>query len=284
MYSDVFDYPLTYNELYYFVMGEKISKREFYNLLMIDLIPKYVINIKKYYLLHGKEFTVEKREWREKISKKKWKKAITMNHILKNIPFVRMTAITGSLAYNSIRDKNDDIDYFIIVKKGHLWKTRLLIYSFVRLNELFGIKICPNYMISDQNLILHDRNSYSARELKQMIPLYGNDLFTDFVFKNNWVNDYYPNAQNRFNYKFKLTDLNESPIKIILEKFLSIRLFKIIERSEMHRQIRKIKKISTSKSENNFSKDCCKSHIDGHGIWINYKFNNRLNEIINNSN
>ena len=49
--------------------------------------------------------------------------------------------------------------------------------------------------------------------------------------------------------------------------------FDLIDRFEMHRQIKKINKISNQFSENDFSPVCCKSHLNGHGRRITQEFN-----------
>ena len=272
VYSDVFDYPLTYEELYQFIMGKKISKSDFDKILYSDLIPTFIRSNKNFFTLPMREEIIDKRISKQNISKTKWFQAFSLSYLLSHFPFVRMIAITGSLVFDNIKDKYDDIDFFIIIERNHLWTTRLFIYTLVRIFELFNTKICPNYIISDRYLELDDKNFYSARELKQMIPIYGENLFEKFKNSNKWADNYYPNAVNKNQLKFTFIKHKQSKIKSLLEKLLSNKIFSFLEIFEMNRQINRLKKISTSNSENNFTKDCAKCHIDGHGNWIKQKY------------
>lgn len=282
VYSDIFDYPLTYKELYQFVSGKKISENDFNRLLKIDLIPTYIQTKSKFFTLPQRENIIDLRISKLSISEDKWKQAFTLGYLLSHFPFVKMISVTGSLVFNNIKGKDDDIDYFIIIEKHHLWTVRLFIYILVRFLELFKIKICPNYIISTRKLELDDKNFYSARELRQMIPLYGKSVFEKFMHSNNWINTYYPNAINRKQLKFEIIEHKKSRIKAFLEKILSLRMFSVIEVFEMNRQIKRLKKISTINSENIFTKDCAKCHIDGHGNWIKEKYHSTFEKLFNN--
>lgn len=279
IYSNIFDYPLTYDELYHFVMEKKLTKDQFNSLLFKDLIPTYITTTNNFFTLVNREKIIQKRKSKMGFSEEKWKQAYTMSYILSHFPFIRMICVTGSLIFNNLKNKDDDIDFFIVIERNHLWKTRLFIYTFVRFMALFNIEICPNYIISDRNLELNDRNFYSARELKQMIPIYGQEVFENIIYANKWVDDYYPNAKNWKQGKFKLITHKRSLIKNFLERILSMRFFSIVETFEMNRQIKRLQKISTNNSENIFTPDCAKSHIDGHGNWIKQKFTDSLTNI-----
>lgn len=279
-YSSIFDYPLTYNELYSFVMGKKLSKTEFNELLFNDLIPEYIIFEQNYFTLPNKETIIKKRIDKYAISHAKWVKAYNLNYILSFFPFIRMISITGSLVFNNIKDRHDDIDMFIIVQKNHLWKTRFFVYGFVRILHFFKIDLCPNFMITDRFLELDTKNFYTARELKSMVPLYGLNLFNSFVSSNSWANDFYPNAITKNQMKFKIIGHKSSKIKNVLEKILSLKIFSHLEKFEMNRQIKGLKKLSKKESEIKLTVDCCKSHIDGHGKSITRLFESNL-EIFN---
>ncbi len=115
-----------------------------------------------------------------------------------------------------------------------------------------------------------------------MIPLYGCHLFKKFIESNKWANSYYPNSKNRNQLKYKIIQHKNSKIKNLLEKLLSLKIFSYIEAFEMKRQIKRLIKISTVTSENIFTKDCAKSHIDGHGNWIKQRYNTTFAKLLNN--
>ena len=280
VYSGLFEYPLTINELYYFVMGRSMSKRQF-NILLQELIPQYISKTENYFTVPGNESIIKKRLSRLSISEKKWFQAFKIINILSHFPFILMIAVTGSLVFNNIRDTSDDIDLFIIVNKHHLWKTRFLVYSLVRFLRLFKIELCPNYMITNKNLELSDQNFYSARELKEMVPVFGENLFDKIILANPWANNYYPNATYKNQYKFKIIKHETTYFRNIFEKILSTKAFSFFEKFEMNRQIKGLKKLSTNMSEMDLSTDCCKSHVSGHGNWIKEKFEANIKTLYN---
>lgn len=70
--------------------------------------------------------------------------------IIQALPFTRMVALTGSLAEGRATEKSD-IDFFVQVKAGHIWTSRLIITAIL---QLFGLrrtdgnisgKICLNW-------------------------------------------------------------------------------------------------------------------------------------------
>ncbi len=131
VYSDVFDYPLTYEELYQFTMGIELSKNDFNQILLNDLIPKYVHSNKTFFTLPLREKIIDNRLSKISIAEVKWKQAFVLSYLLSHFPFVRMISITGSLVFNNLKGKDDDIDFFIIIEKNHLWTVRLFIYTLV---------------------------------------------------------------------------------------------------------------------------------------------------------
>lgn len=70
--------------------------------------------------------------------------------IIRRIPFTRMVALTGSAA-DGRATKKSDIDFFVQVKVGHIWTTRLLITVMLQLLGLrrtgtkIAGKICLNW-------------------------------------------------------------------------------------------------------------------------------------------
>ncbi|KKR88389.1 MAG: hypothetical protein UU37_C0004G0007 [Candidatus Gottesmanbacteria bacterium GW2011_GWA2_41_12] len=157
VYADIFDYPLTYNEMDKFQItnykchSEKRSdevtakagspafgrdpaeavarcggtiptvRLKSYG---IPILHRDDISYKNgYYFLRGREKIINIRNEREEYSRDKWTKAKKAASLLKIIPTVKMVGVTGSLAMNNSRE-DDDIDFFIITARGTLWLTR----------------------------------------------------------------------------------------------------------------------------------------------------------------
>ncbi len=130
--------------------------------------------------------------------------------LLSYLPTISTIAITGSLAVNNSKPK-DDIDLMIITRSDTLWLTRLLVVPLVGL--LFKRRL-PKYQISNNksqiadavclNLWLDEsalavpaskRNLYTAHEVLQALAIYDRDgTYFRFIKANSWTKKYLANA------------------------------------------------------------------------------------------
>ena len=141
----------------------------------------------------GREAIVETRKRRAQVAARLWTKAARYGQIIASLPFVRMVAITGSLAMNNT-DEGKDVDYMIVTAPNHLWICRAFALLIARIAKLEGIHLCPNYLITTNALELKERSLYVAHELAQMVPLSGMEIYDEMRRLNDWVDDYLPNA------------------------------------------------------------------------------------------
>ncbi len=210
-YSDVFDYPLTFEELYKFLIGEKIGRDSFKKVLGSASSLISVQN--NLYTFKQREKIVQLRIQREKDSKNKLILAKEIALLLSNIPTVRFLGISGALAMENA-DKDDDIDFFIITQKGTLWLTRLLCLVLLEIKgvrrkrgvEKASNKVCLNMFMDEDNLSLSydKRNLYTAHEVVQVKPLLNkNNTYQKFLFGNIWVTKFLPNSVDTEVQRFK---------------------------------------------------------------------------------
>ncbi|MFI5240975.1 MAG: nucleotidyltransferase domain-containing protein [Microgenomates group bacterium] len=195
-YHDIFDYPLNLSDLIRWKGGEKNIQSN---------IGKSVSFSKGFYFVEGKEGSVYKRLLRNRVSEKKIQIAKKVSKILSLIPLIKMVGITGSLAMKNA-DENGDIDLLVVTKKGSLWTTRAIVLTLFKLLNVptrrFGDKnqkdkICLNMWMDESDLIWksYDRNSYTAHEIAQIIPIVNkNKTFEHFLDKNRWILNFWPKA------------------------------------------------------------------------------------------
>jgi hypothetical protein len=194
LYADIFDYPLTRDELNRWMI---MSRRR---------IPR---GSQHYYFLKGRQRIVTIRKERTRRQREKWDIARRAAKILSGIHSILLVGVTGGLAMNNARE-SDDIDFFLIVEDGTIWISRLL--SVILLSKLrrkrnetrVANKICLNMFISDAQLSLPDteRDLFSAHEVLQMQPLYNRDhTYKKFLYANEWVQKFLPNA---WQYRIKI--------------------------------------------------------------------------------
>ncbi len=180
-YSDIFDYPLTIDEIKKWLIGIKLPNK----FQLSQLVQKQIIQKKdKYFFLSGRNNIVSLRKQRKKYSEEKLAIAQKAAFLLKFIPTIKLVGITGALAmYNT--KKYDDIDLFIISSKNLLWTTRFL--STILL-EIAGLRRHPQKTIAPDKICLNmfmdkkylevpkkEQDLFSAHEVLQMKPIWERD-------------------------------------------------------------------------------------------------------------
>ena len=114
-YADIFDYPLTVEEL-----GLWCVKKKSRNLR----IPPDLVREGRYVYLKGRKNIVSQRRRCLHASKEKWRIAHRVGWWLGFIPTIRLVGVTGGLAMDNV-GRQDDIDLCIITQKKTLWIARI---------------------------------------------------------------------------------------------------------------------------------------------------------------
>lgn len=237
-YSDIFDYPLTKEELWkYLITSKPISRRLFESSIKsLDKIDKIGI----WYFLKGRSSIVKTRIRREEESKKKIKIANRLARILSKIPAIQFIGISGALAMNN-SDIHDDIDFFIITSEKSLWMTRLFVLLAL---ELLGLRrkrkdmrvsdtICLNMIITEDALFLPfiKKDLYTAHEVVQIKTLFDRrNVYRKFLDSNRWVGRYLPNSTRGTNRSIH-TSNPESFVGIFLRFVLSSQMLEQVART-----------------------------------------------------
>lgn len=234
LYSDIFDYPLTFGQTWYF-LGIRISKEK------VKIILKnsdYVERKKGYYFLSSRSSIVDVRIERKKESQQKFKVIRRALPLFYFIPTITYMGISGALAMENAH-ADDDIDLFIITKPRTVWVTRLLVLAIA---AVFGIrrkrnqkrvkdKICFNMFIDEDHLVFEEsrRDLFTAREIVQLKPLIDRSkTYRKFILANIWVEKFLPNAVDTEILRDK--DIKQKkfhPLSILVSQYLNI--FLIVE-------------------------------------------------------
>jgi hypothetical protein len=259
-YADVFDYPLTAGEIHRYC-GVKASFTTLYAEIQGF---GFLSQSGEFYTLPGREFLAAIRAHREEISARLWPHALRYGRAIANLPFVRMLAVTGSLAVNNT-ESCADIDYFIVTEPGHLWTCRALVLTLGRLAARQGLNLCPNYLVTTNALNFPDQNLYSAHEIAQMVPLYGLETYAEIRRRNAWAADFLPNADGAppMPVTTKLTG-SASRMRPVFEAAMRTPPWAWFERWEMERKVRKLSREQGDSLESVFSEDVCKGHDQRH--------------------
>ena len=125
------------------------------------------------------------------------KTAKRVSRLISNFPYIRAVLLSGSIS-KGFMDEKADIDYLIITAPNRLWFARFLLVLFKRVFLFNSYKIfCINFFIDSNNLVIEDRNIYTATEFATLIPTYGADIYLKFYERNRWVNAFLPNLPKR---------------------------------------------------------------------------------------
>jgi hypothetical protein len=272
-YADVFDYPLTADEVYRYLGVANASLVEITRILTDTTLFS---NVENYYTLRGREEIVKTRKQRAEVARRLWPKAARYGRIIASLPFVRMVAVTGSLAMDNT-DVGKDIDYMIITVPGHLWTCRAFSLLVARIARLEGVELCPNYLVTTRALELEEQSLYVAHELAQMIPLSGMEFYDELRRLNAWTSDYLPNSLTSPEMRPGVQSIQGySFLKKVLEFLFRLPFANWFEKWEMYRKVARLKHEQTSSSESYFSADVCKGHIDRHAESVTTAFAVRM--------
>lgn len=235
-YHDIFDYPLTLDEIEKYLIGKQANSKNLQKTLKNLIILKKIGASQNYYFLRNRKEIVKKRKKRKIYSGNKLKRALFYSKLLKLIPTIKLVAITGALSMQNC-SYSDDIDLMIITTKNNLWTTRslanILLIFFKRnpYSKNTSNRACLNIFMDEQDLKIRDKNLYTAHEIAQMNILWvRDDINRKFYKENNWVKSYVPNFKPKIGeqaikeIKIKFPKFIEYASKFIQQKYMSSKI------------------------------------------------------------
>lgn len=281
-YADLFDYPLTMPEVYRYLAGVAAPLSAVQEALEDGFLSGHrLARSRGYVTLAGRESIVEIRLYREAISARLWRKGQRYGRAIASLPFVRLVAVTGTLAVNNI-EPGQDIDYLIVTAPHRVWLARLFVLALVHLGRLEKLTICPNFVFSSDALAQFSPSFFAAHELAQMIPLYGQETYQALLHANPWARRYLPNAFDTGPDLFarRVTPLFPA-LKRAAEYALRGRWGDAWEARERGRKIAQLSREARACGSKGaaFTADCCKGHMDDHGNHIQEAYARRLEQV-----
>ncbi len=159
-------------------------------------------------------------------------------HLLKSLPLVRFVGITGKSAVEGVRN-DDDIDLFIVTKRGLLWTTRFVVVLLAKLLKIHGGNgVCLNLFFDEKDLTipLKKQNEYIAHELLQMKPIIDKgNTYGLLMEANKWVFSLFPNSRRQ---KLEVRSKNSnifcllSSVFLLLESLMRLLQLPIIRKNK----------------------------------------------------
>jgi hypothetical protein len=195
LYFDLFDYPLTLDELFE-NSAITISKQSFLKELN-NLIDSGILKHNGDFILSSKssEYAISKRIKGNEGAKKIMPTAYKYSRKIASYPFVEGVFLSGALS-KKYYDENGDIDFFIVTKPNRLWICRTLLILRYKLLPKNKKKFwCTNYFISSDDLAIPDVNVFTGTELAYLIPTVNFEMYKRMLTSNSWYKSRFPNKE-----------------------------------------------------------------------------------------
>jgi hypothetical protein len=258
-YSDLFDFPLEPAEVWRDLIGLTASAVQTHEAVDRLLASGDLARVGSYVVTPARTGLAEIRTVRRDRARRMWPVARRLGACLGQIPFVRMVAVTGSLAAGN-PGEDADLDYVIITVPGRLWLVRAMAVTLGRLVRPIGVKLCPNYLLSTRVLELDNQDLFTAHELLQAVPIVGGVTYQEMLARNGWSAHWLP---NRFQQATANADLPSCPSgyqragEAVLDGTLASRF-------DAWESRRKRRRLDTMGGSARFTNDLCEGHYHHH--------------------
>lgn len=191
-YAALFDYPLTLAQLHASLIEVRADQDTIASWWRNSALLQAAIEHRDgLYYPRGRNDLVRTRARREALSRALLHRDRRILAFVGAMPFVRMVALSGSLAHLNGED-SADLDLFVITAPHRVWGVTLCLLAIAR---CFGWRrrLCLNYVISEDALRVEPADLFAANQIIHLRPVTGGDVFDRFVNANAFVARCYPN-------------------------------------------------------------------------------------------
>ncbi len=198
LYFEVFTYPLTAEEVFWFANCPRADEHEVREKLSGLVAQGRVFRIGHFYLTQLEPTWVARREACNRRADAALPIARRMARLIGGFPFVRGVFVSGSLSKHCM-SPDSDIDFFIVTEPNRLWLARTLLVLFKKTALLNSHKyFCVNYFVDTEHLQIEEQNQFTATETATLLPMYGREWHDRLHTANaEWVRQFCPNFPKR---------------------------------------------------------------------------------------
>lgn len=196
VYASLFEYPVTLTQLREGLIGEAADEPTLARCYAAsDLLQATVDYQAGHYFPRGRADLLDIRRRREALSQQLLDSHSNPLAMMTAMPFVRMVALSGSVAHLNA-DGEADLDVFVITTPGRVWSVTL---STLVIARVFGWRkrLCLNYVVSERSLMVGPADLFCANQIVHLRPVSGIDTYRAFLDSNRFVERFYPNFRPR---------------------------------------------------------------------------------------
>ena len=259
VYASLFDYPLTPAQLESSLLGVRGDAAAIASWMRHSEFLQSAIEYRDgLYFPAGRADLVATRARREALSRELLDRDRRILALIAGMPFVRMVALSGSLAHLNA-EGSADLDLFVITAPHRVWSVTV---ATLVLTKLLGYRkhVCMNFVVSEHALEIAPQDLFSANQIIHLRPMTGHRVFERFVKANPFVRDFYPN--------FELgTTLRRDRPSLPLERVLSLgpaQLFERAARALYGWHLRRKAASWHSRDQVRLEAECLKLHTSSH--------------------
>ena len=275
IYASLFDYPLTLEQLRESLIGEVADEQtlaEWYR--RSPRLRAAIECVDGFYFPRGRRELLETRHVREARSRGLLQSHARALALVTHMPFVRMVALSGSLAHLNA-DAGADLDLFVVTAPGRVWSVTLTTLLVARALG-WRRQLCLNYVVSERGLMVGPADLFSANQIVHLQPLIGADVYRRFLDENRFVERFYPNFQPRL-----VPDRGASRVRRGLERILDWTIAPIYERvcRLVYRgHLRRRAHTWRSRDQVRLDRECLKLHTHSHRHEVMEQFEQALED------
>jgi len=276
IYASIFDYPLTREQLHESLIAARANLEDVTTWYEQSAALQAAIEYRDgYFFPRGRRDLVELRLRRETTSRSVLDELGKPLALVLRMPWVRMVALSGSLAHlNAGREA--DLDLFVITSPGRVWSVTTTVLLFAR---LFGWRrrLCLNYVISQKRLAVEPRDLFSANQIVHLRPLAGTAVYLRFLEANRFVEGYYPNFRPRVENLERTGSAQPSTLERLLEATIAP-LYESCCRAAYGWHLRRRAPSWHSRDQVRLEPECLKLHTSSHRHRVMEQFAAALEE------
>lgn len=275
VYASLFDYPLEPAQLESSLIGVAADQAAIERWWReSDLLQATIEYRDGLYFPAGRSDLVRTRSRREGVSRELLDRDRRIVSFVANLPFVRMVALSGSLAHLNAED-SADLDLFVITAPHRVWSVTV---ATVVLSKLLGWRkrLCMNYVVSEHAMSIAPCDLFSANQIIHLRPIVGGDVFTRFLEANPFVKRLYPNFAD-------LNPASPHARKPFVERILSLGMAPLAERLARGWygwHLRRRASTWHSRDQVRLEPECLKLHTSSHRASTLAKFDAAMAEIL----
>jgi len=288
IYASIFDYPLTLTQLCQGLIGERADEHTLARCYGSSQRLQAVIDhFDGFYFPRGRRDLLDQRRRREIASRELLISFTRPLAAITRLPFVRMVALSGSLAHLNA-DDDADLDLFIITTPGRVWSVALTTLLLARLLG-WRKRLCLNYLVSQRALLVGPADLFCANQIVHLQPLSDVPTYATFLHANRFIERFYPNFTARGTFVLPSQDERIEPslafrtARRILERLLDWTIAAPYERLCRYvyaRHLRRRAHTWQSRDQVRLERECLKLHTTSHRWDVMNKFERALDDAV----